>query len=299
MIICPSCGSGVKGDLCLGCPSCGARAVGPPLAKAEHELPSFGRAAAVFVIGVAMFSAFTGLLIAAFLEDKSALGFWTIVTAGEVAAWRVKWEVLFASIVVLWSSAQIIRSISQNPSRFIGLLPARIGFGGALTVVVLVAALIGITVPERMRQRQYSIEAGMYARGHTLHRAFLEYRDLHGTFPPDKDKYVEALRTLPDADGSIAEALRFVDPNGYSATATVAAASTKTKSLVARGVALRYANMPANPEPAGAMSFSSYKLRLPSEHRFFAPDEDFFVEDGVIKKASDLPSNSSTSLRNP
>ena len=48
MIICPSCGSGVRADLCLGCPSCGARAVGPPLARAEHELPSFGRAALAF-----------------------------------------------------------------------------------------------------------------------------------------------------------------------------------------------------------------------------------------------------------
>ena len=219
-----------------------------------------------------MFSTFAGLLIAALLENKSALGFWAIVTAGEIAAWRVKWEVLFASIIVLWSGARIIRSISQNPARFIGLLPAQIGFGGALAVAVLVAALIGITVPERLRQRQYSIEAAMYARGHTLHRAFLEYRDLHGTFPPDRDKYVEALRTLPDPDGSIAEALRFVDPNGYSATATLAAASTKTKSLVVRGVALRYANTPANPEPASAMSFTSYKLRLPSEHRFLADD---------------------------
>ncbi|HMH44803.1 MAG TPA: hypothetical protein VK557_15030, partial [Pyrinomonadaceae bacterium] len=108
-----------------------------------------------------------------------------------------------------------------------------------------------------------------------------------------------ALRTLPDQDGSIADALRFVDPNGYSATSTVAAASTKTKSLVPRGVALRYANMAVNPEPAGAMSFTSYKLRLPSEHRFFAPDEDFFVEDGVIQKASDVTPNSTTSLRDP
>jgi len=248
-------------------------------------------------MGVAMFSTFTGLLIAALLENKSAPGFWTIVTAGEIAAWRVKWEVLFASIIVLWSGARIIRSISQNPARFIGLLPAQIGFGGAVAVAVLVAALIGITVPERLRQRQYSIEAAMYARGHTLHRAFLEYRDLHGTFPPDPDKYVEALRTLPDPDGSIAEALRFVDPNGYTATTTLAAASTKAKSLVARGVALRYANTPANPEPASRMSFTSYTLRLPSEHRFFAPDEDFFVEDGVIKKASEF--TSATSRRNP
>ena len=82
MIICPSCGSALSVDLCLGCPSCGARAIGPPLAKAEHELPSFGRAALAFTIGVAMFTTFVGLLISVLVENKSwPLGFWKIVTA--------------------------------------------------------------------------------------------------------------------------------------------------------------------------------------------------------------------------
>src|SRR5438445_628286 len=84
------------------------------------------------------------------LANKPAsLGFWSIVTAGEVAAWRVKWEVLFASILALWIGGRIVRSISQNPSRFIGLRPARIGFASVVTVAVLVGVLIGITVPER------------------------------------------------------------------------------------------------------------------------------------------------------
>jgi hypothetical protein len=64
---------------------------------------------------------------------------------------------------------------------------------------------------------------------YTLHLALLEYRDLHGTYPTDPDKWMDALRTLPDPNGSIAEALRFVDPNGYQATAQVASASTKSK----------------------------------------------------------------------
>ena len=127
MIICPSCGSGVSVDLCLGCPSCGARAIGPPLARAEHQLPSFGRAALAFIIGFAMFSTFVGLLIAALIENKATLGFWTIVTAGEIAAWRVKWEVLFTSLIAMWVAARIVRSISQNPTRYIGLRPAQIG----------------------------------------------------------------------------------------------------------------------------------------------------------------------------
>jgi hypothetical protein len=298
LIICPSCGSGVSVDLCLGCPSCGARAIGPPLAQAEHQLPSFGRSALAFTIGVAMFLTFFGLLIAVLIENKStSLGFWTIVTAGEIAAWRVKWEVLFISIIGLWASAKIVRSISRNPSRFIGLLPAQIGLAGVLAVIFLMVGLIGITVPERLHQRQLAIEAGQSARLHTLHRALLEYRDLHGTFPTDQEKYVEALRSVPDADGSIAEALRFVDPNGYTATATLAS-NPKSKLLVTRGVALRNVNLPATPEPA-RVPFTSYTLTLPSEHRWFSSDEDLVMQDGMIRTKTEVTSPTSTSPRNP
>ena len=298
MIICPSCGSGVKGDLCLGCPSCGARAVGPPLAKAEHELPSFGRAAAVFVVGVAMFSAFTGLLIAAFLENKSALGFWTIVTAGEVAAWRVKWEVLFASIVVLWSGVQIIRSISQNPSRFIGLLPARIGFAGALMVAVLVATLIGITVPERLRQRQVAHNAGNYSQAYTYSRALLTYRELHG-FIPDKDDLVSELKTLPDPDGSIAAALQNLDMSGYQPGTVVASASNKGKPMPLRGEVIRKASMSIPVVDHGGISFTNYELRLPGEDKILGNDDDLIISDGLVMTIPEYQSSPKSRGRLP
>jgi hypothetical protein len=245
-----------------------------------------------------MFLVFVGLVVAALVERKPAhLEFWAIVTAGEVAAWQVKWEVLFSSLIGLWISGQIIRTISQNPQRFIGLLPAQIGLGGVIAVTLMVAGLIGITVPERLRQREYSIEAGISARGHTLDRALFQYRELHGTLPTDPDKYVEALRTLPDPDGSIAEALRFVDPNGYTASAKVASSSAKSKPPT-RSVALRNADTPSNPEPP-AVSFTSYDMRLPSEHRWFASDEDYVMRDGIIYKASDPEVRTSTTRRTP
>jgi len=286
LIICPSCGSCVQGDLCLGCATCGARAVGPPLARAEHELPSFGRAALAFASGVAMLGTFLGLLIAAFIDKKpGAIGFWTLMTAGEIVAWRVKWVGLPIAIAVIWGGARIVRSIKQNPSGFIGLRGARIGLAAACVVTLMVAALIGITIPERMRQRQESIYAAQHAYGYTLHLALLEYRELHGTYPTDPDKWMDALRTLPDPYGRIAEALRFVDPNGYQATAQVASASTKSKPLVTSGLALRKASSGTNPEPA-SVSFTSYELRLPSEHRLLASDDDFVLRDGVIVKVN-------------
>jgi type II secretory pathway pseudopilin PulG len=298
LIICPSCGSGVSTDLCLGCPSCGARAIGPPLAKPEHELPSFGRGALAFIIGTVMFLTFAGLLISAFVENKSAFGFWTMVTAGEVAAWRVKWEVLLISVIALIVAARIVRSISQNPKRYICLLPAQIGLGGVLTVILLVAALIGITVPERMRQRQYSIQAAITARGYRLNRALMEYRELHGTLP-DRDKFVRELQKLPDSDGTLADALKYLDPdpNRYEPTAKVASGPLKSKPSV-RPVALRDAKTPASPEQPG-LSFNSYELFLPSEHRWFAPDDDYIMRDGVIYKASDIEVRSSFTRRVP
>jgi len=300
LIICPSCGSDVSVDLCLGCPSCGARAIGPPLARAEHQLPSFGRSALAFIIGIAMFTTFVGLLIAVLIENRSwPLGFWTIVSAGEVAAWRVRWEVLFVSVTGLLISARMVRSISLNPSRFIGLLPAQIGLAGVLAVIFMVAALIGITVPERLRQRQYSIEAAIGARGYRLNRALLEYREQHGTLPTDSEHYVDALRSVPDPDGSIADALKYIDPNptAYAPTANLAVGPPKSKPPT-RGVVLRNADVPSAPERS-AVSFTSYDLRLPSEHRWFASDEDYIMRDGVIYKASDPLVRTSTTRRIP
>ena len=295
MIICPACGSNVEGDLRLSCTSCGARAVGPPLAKAEHELPSFGRASVVFATGFGVLGTFLGLLIAVLVENKSWSRFGTLVSAGEVAAWRVRWPAIPILIAVLIVSAKITRSIKQNPSRYIGLTAARFGLLSAVTSAVLIATLIGITIPVRLERRQWGIEAATYAHGYTLNRALLAYRELHGTYPTDPDKFAEDLRTLPDPDGSIAEALRFVDPSGYEASAQVAAAPKK-KPLIQRGTALRDGNSATSAEPA-PVSFNTYSLRLPSEHRLFGSDDDYIVQDGVVKKASEVASPSSTTSR--
>jgi type II secretory pathway pseudopilin PulG len=240
------------------------------------------------------------VLIAVLLENRPVQwGFWNLVTAGEVAAWRLKWIALPCSVALIWVGAWIARSIRQNPVRFMGLLAARVGVTSAVVVALLIATLIGITVPERLRQRQFAVEAEYRARGYTIHRAFLEYRDLHGTFPADPDKYIDELRTLPDADGSIAEALRFLEPKGYEASAQLAAASTKVKPLVTRGVALRNGTTIVSPETTG-VSFNSYKLRLPGQRRLFGTDDDYVLENGVIKKASEVaPSTSSSSIKTP
>ena len=299
MIICPSCGSKVDSDLCLGCPSCGARAVGPPLAKAEHQLASYGRAVIAFAGGAVMAVAVLVAIVAALVENKGAwLRLSSILTAGEVAAWRLKWVAFPVAIAVLWSVARLIRSIKNDQVRFTGLRTARAGFVAAIVATAMIAGLIGITIPERLRRRQWSIEAGVYARTYTLARAQLEYRDLKGTLP-SQDELVKELSTLPDPDGSIAEALRNVDVSGYEASTVIAAASTKSKSLMPRGSAIRRAATGADPATDRGVSFTpqSYKWRLPGEDKILNTDDDVILQDGLITKVSDLPSSASAQTR--
>jgi len=296
LTICPSCGSNVDGDLCLGCRSCGARAVGPPLAKAEYELRSYGRAMGVAGGGAFMFAGFLASVIAVLVEFKPASVYlWTVllqtsklVTASETAAWRLKWFALPMAAIFLWSSRRLTASIKRSKDRFGGLSLARAGFTISAVVTISVATLIGITIPERLRQRQDANEAAINARGYTLHRALLEYRELKGSYPTDirelGDKSI-----LPDPYGTIAEALNHVDATSYQPTATLA--SSKVKAIVPRGGALRDAATSSNADSQG-VSFTNYELRLPSEHHLFGGDDDFVMKDGLIKKASESSSAS-------
>jgi len=294
LIICPACGSSVEGDLRQGCSSCGARAVGPPLARPEHELPSYGRASIAFASGVIMSVGFLFSTTAALVENNGlslrfwTLRFWTVVAAGETAAWRLKWMALPVAIAVLWSGARIIRSIKTDPNKFIGLRAARIGFTNAAVVTTLFATLIGITVPARLRQRRYGIEAKLYARGRTLSRALLEYRELHGTVPP-QEELVKELRTLPDPDGSIAEALRDLDPSGYQPGAVLASA-TKAKPTALRGGAIRNASVNTTAGSAGdhGIAFTNYDWRLPGEDKILNTDDDLIIRDGLVMTVADF-----------
>jgi len=243
--------------------------------------------------------AMTGVFLASWIAAQVEFGafprhFWSVAAAGEVAAWRLKWVALPFAIIVLWSGARIIRSIKAEPGRFIGLRAARLGFTASALVTFLIALLIGITMPVRMERRQWGLEAADDVHAYTFARAFLEYRELHGTWPLDNDNVVSELRTLPDPDGSIADALRYFDANGYQVgTVGLAAASSKSKSLVSQGSAIRTASTNA-PTTDHGVSFTSYELRLPGEDKILNTDDDIIVRDGLVVKASDMPSRSAT-----
>jgi type II secretory pathway pseudopilin PulG len=282
LTVCPCCGFKFDGDLKLdGCASCGARAVGPPLSRPVRELPAYGRALFVGVMGGAMLVTFlVSTIIAIFERSPVSLRFWSIMGAAETAAWRLKWVAIPATIIALWLGALICRSIRRNPQRFTWSRVAHGGLWSVITVAILIAVLIGITVPERLRQRERRQEIAIYAQGYTIQRALLDYRAVYGTLPATLDE----LRALPDRDGSIAEALLGVDANSYSPGADLAALPQK-KTRPLRGAALRNASLRLTDDvPEGGFSFTKYEMRLPGPDNKPGTEDDWTMRDGLIIK---------------
>ena len=289
MIICPCCGLKFDGDLREGCVGCGARSVGPPLARPEHELPSYGRTLLVGACGALLLVTFLAATAFALYEQKPfSLAFWSVVSAAQTAAWRMKFLTLPVAALAVWMSAALCRSIRRAPHRFIGSRLAHSGLAASALVALMIVAFIGITVPERLRQRQLGIDAGIYAEGYTVQRALLEYRMRYGTYPTDMRDLRERL---PDPDGTIAAALDAIDARGYKVSAGDLAALPKAKTRKGRSEALRRRvalDATSDDSPDEKVSFTNYELRLPGEDKILGTEDDWLMRDGVILKASAL-----------
>lgn len=295
-MICPCCGFKFEGTLSQSCASCGACSVGEALPKPEHELPSYGRSLLLAAIGSLMVLVFLTQTIFALLQRAPRLkptlalssvlplDFWSWVAAGETAAWRLKWIALPVTIVVLWGSLKIYRSMLKSPARFCGLGYAKTGLVASALVPVLIAVLISVTVPERLRQRQVALRAASEAVGYRIDRALLQYSIRYDTLPAE----LNDLRRLPDPDGSIAAALSNLDTSAYKPSADLAALP-KQKSRTLRGAVIRNASMDAATDdlPGDGISFTNYDLPLPGADKLMGTEDDLIVRDGVIIKASE------------
>jgi hypothetical protein len=292
--ICPCCGFKFSGTLSSGCRHCGARSVGEALPKPAHELPSYGRALVLVVTGSLMVLVFATQTIIAIVQRSAGspgrlLQFWAWVAAGETAAWRLKWIAIPVVFVTLWFGRKLYRSIRNQPERLCGIKYARHGLLASSTVGLLIALLIGITVPARLRQRQMSIDAGFRAQYYTLEVALLQYQKEFKRLPSDPNNLKRELATLPDPNGLIAAALRDFDPAGYQPRAEVAAmAPQKGRGL--RGGIIRKISMSADTDDATptGLSFTDFELRLPGEDKILGTDDDWISRDGVIMRLADV-----------
>lgn len=287
MTICPCCGFKFHGALSSGCKQCGARAVGEPLPKPDHELPSYGRALVLAVSGSLVVLIFVVQIVIAFFQHKSdSLGFWTWVSAGETAAWRLKWIAIPVLLLTLWFGRKLYRSILLQPERFCGVKHARRGLLASAVVAMLMALLIGVTVPARLEHRKLAKEAAIRAQGYIIERALTEYRIKYKTYPA----YVNDLRErIPDPDGSLAAALASIEAGAYRPSADVAANAVEKPSRL-RGVAIRKASLSSATDdtPSGGLAFTNYVLNLPGEDKIMGTDDDWVVIDGMVRKQSDV-----------
>ena len=309
MTICPC--SGFKSESVLSrvsesCQSCGARPVGEPLPRPEHELPSIGRSLVLVVMGALMVLIFVTQTVSASFQISARnvtsnlalssivppLDFWTWMAAAETAAWRLKWVMIPLTILVLYCGRKLYRSIQQSPTRFCGIRYARRGYLASAAVPLLVLILIGVTVPARLEHRQWAIEARDNAYAYRLDRALEEYREMFGGLASDTN---DLLKKLPDPDGSLAEALKNLDTSGYRPTGEFAAVPNK-KPQQLRGLVIRNASLStADDAPSERLSFTNYELPLPGPDKIMGTEDDLIVRDGVIYKASETPRRSVTS----
>jgi type II secretory pathway pseudopilin PulG len=259
-----------------------------------RELPSyvpaiFVGATGVFALAVFVFSAATILIQQSAL---SSLTFVSVINAAEIAAWRLKWLAVPATVIFLWIGIRIHALILQSPLRFTGRRIARTGIVSAMLASLMVATFIGITVPERLRVRQLGIRAASDAQLWTLNRALLQYRTRYGTFPST----LKPLRTLPDADGSIAAALALFDQIDYKPTSVQARLPKRLNSL--RGAALRNASLSStNDLPDEGLSFTNFELTLPGADKILGTPDDATMRDGVILDAPPRQTSAIPSVR--
>jgi hypothetical protein len=291
LTVCPCCGCKFEGELSAGCTGCGAQSVGEPLAQPEHLLPFYGRALFVTTVGALMLLIFMGGTLAALLERVHlAFDFWSIMAAAEIAAWRLKWLALPVAPLALWSGLRVCASLRREPARFVGANFAHAGLAASALVVLMFATCIGVTIPERLRQRQLSFEAAQEARLYTFNRAMLEYRLRYKTLPSDLS---ELKGKLPDADGSIAAMLAEVEPVSEYKTGTLVASLPTKKSRSLRGAAIRPISASTDDLPGEGVMFTDYELRWPGEDKILNTDDDWIVRNGVVTK----PSPSSTQAK--
>ena len=301
MTICPCCGHKSNAPLADGCAACGARPVGEALPKPERELPSYARSLALVVTGFLIWIAFITQFGVAFAQNVPTLKtyreafrawlsvaahFWVWIAAGETAAWRLKWAAIPVTLLLVFGSRKIYRSIVAAPARFCGRRHARAGYFASLAVPAMILVLIGVTVPARLEHRQIGIKAGEDAHAYRIDRAFDEYREKFGGLP---DSLTDLTRRLPDEDGSLAAALKSIDASGYRPGAELAAVP-KQKPQTLRGAAIRNASIAgADDSITERLSFTNYELALPGPDKQMGTDDDQVLRDGVIYKASDMP----------
>lgn len=284
LTICPCCGEKFEGELSVGCTACGARAVGPPLARPERELPAYGHAFAVSAAGLLLTLALAVAFVVALIE-REALSFTpsALLRAAETAAWRLKWSALPLAFALIFLCTWLYARLRRDPARHTGRGYARVGLALTVVVAIALAALIGVTIPERLRMRELGRRAAGNAQLYAADLALARYRQRFGTYPAT----LEDLRRLEDADGSIAQLLAVAGDGEYKPVTDIASLSTSRAKARGRrrGSALQRGRASADDMQGAGIVLTEYHLALPGRDKVLGTEDDIHIRDGVIVAA--------------
>jgi len=279
--MCPCCGDGFEGEAGGACGSCGARRVGPPLALPERVLPSYGHALAVSTAGLVLLLAALAATVGALLEfEEFSLAPKTLLRAAETAAWRLKWTALPAGLVLMVLCEWLYARMRRAPSRFVGHVHARAGLAAVATVTLALAALIGVTVPERLRMRELARRAAENVVLYETDLALARYRKRFGTYPAA----LTDLRRLEDPDGSIARLLATIVPGEYKPETDLASLNAGRTAKSRRRPRAGATRASATDTTDAGIALTNYGLTLPGRDRVLGTADDLHIRDGRIRE---------------
>jgi hypothetical protein len=239
-------------------------------------LPSYGHALAVCAAGFVLLAAAVGATAGSLLQfEEFAFDAKTLLRAAETAAWRLKWTALPAGLVLTGLCAWLCGRMRREPSRFVGHRHARLGLVTTAAVAFALAALIGMTVPERLHIRELGKRAAENAVLYETDLALARYKKKFGTYPAA----LTDLRRLEDPDGSVARLLANIAPGEYKAETDLASLSTG-RGAKSRG---RRRAGTADTSDAG-IALTNYGLTLPGRDRVLGTADDLYIRDGRIRE---------------
>jgi hypothetical protein len=239
-------------------------------------LPSYGHALAVCAAGLALLAAALGATAGSLLEfGEFGLDAKTLLRAAETAAWRLRWTALPAGFVLTGLCAWAYARMRREPARFVGHAHARLGLMTSAAVAVALAALVGVTIPERLRMRELGRRAAENAVLYETDLALARYRKRFGTYPAA----LTDLRRLEDPDGSVARLLARIAPGEYKP-------ETDLASLPAgRGGRARGRRRAGTTDASGpGLALTNYGLTLPGRDRVLGTEDDLYLRDGRIRE---------------
>ncbi|HEY8461929.1 MAG TPA: hypothetical protein VIM99_16180 [Blastocatellia bacterium] len=206
-IICPCCGKNRE----IGaseCAACGARQVGPPLAKPDVLMPKLGQSFASLACGVLVVVAF--FLTWALSNDVKvgrALLVWALGDGFELtkklieADAKLPYYRIFAfdayrlafsfsivaiplSIAGIWMARRAARLIKSDPASFGGLRIARASLGLSTGLLIIFTAVCVFSIPREIASRRAKRAAATRALMYELHaRGLQRYHKEYGFYP--------------------------------------------------------------------------------------------------------------------